>query len=109
MVDAAPPWAAAEASAARGELARYGADYLASRAPLGASLLAGAGAALGVYAVPILVVAASFLLPNLAYAVVAPVSRLVVRVLRPGARGQPAAAPARCPTPPRPWPSPPRG
>ena len=92
MVDAAPPSAAAEASAARGELARYGADYLASRAPLGASLLAGAGAALGVYAVPILVVAASFLLPNLAYAVVAPVSRLVVRVLRPGSQGQPRAA-----------------
>ncbi len=93
MVDPAPPSAAAEASAARGELARYGADYLASRAPLGASLLAGAGAALGVYAVPILVVAASFLLPNLAYAVVAPVSRLVVRAApRSPAAGGPAPA-----------------
>jgi hypothetical protein len=99
VVDAAPPSAAAEASAARGELARYGADYLASRAPLGASLLAGAGAALGVYAVPILVVAASFLLPNLAYAVVAPVSRLVVRVLRPGSQGQPPPPPRTVPDP----------
>jgi hypothetical protein len=99
VADTAPPSAAVQASAARGELARYGADYLASRAPLGTSLLTGAVAALGVYTVPILVVAASFLLPNLAYAVVAPVSRLVVRVLRPGSQGQP-------PPPPRPAPDP---
>jgi hypothetical protein len=94
---AARPEAVA-ARAERGEMARYAADYLAARAPVVPGLIAGAVAALGVYAFPILVVAASFLLPRLAYAAVLPVSVLLVRLLRPGATGQPPATPP-LPTP----------
>src|SRR5262245_11560650 len=89
------------ARAARGELARYAADYLAARAPLVPGLIAGAGAALGVYAFPILFLAVSFALPRLAYAVVLPVSELLVRLFRPGAAGPP---PAGAPPPPAPTP-----
>jgi hypothetical protein len=81
----------------RGELSRYAADYLAARAPLGPSLLAGAIAALGVYLVPLAVVAASFVLPRLVYAVVFPVSWLAVHLMRPGAGGQAPGAPATPP------------
>jgi hypothetical protein len=80
-------------------MARYAADYLAARAPLIPGLMAGAAAALGVYAFPILFVAASFLLPRLVYAVVLPVSVVLVRFLRPGTAGQPPPPPPAVPTP----------
>jgi len=90
---------AVAARAERGEMARYAADYLAARAPLRPGLLAGAIAALGVYAFPILLIAVSFALPRLIYAVVLPVSALLFRLLRPGAGGPPVApAPAPAPT-----------
>jgi hypothetical protein len=91
---------AVAARAERGEMARYAADYLAARAPLPPGLLAGAVAALGVYAFPILFIAVSFALPRLVYAVVLPVSELLVRLFRPGATGRPVAPPpSPVPTP----------
>jgi len=99
VADSAARPDAVAARAERGEMARYAADYLAARAPLPPGLLAGAIAALGVYAFPILFLAVSFALPRLVYAVVLPLSALLVRIFRPGANGQPVAPPPPTPTP----------
>lgn len=86
-------------------------DYLAARAPLGISLASGAIAALGVYAVPIVVVMGSFLLLRLAYLAVVPVSALVVGLFRwtGNINGRAPAAPAVVPTPAAPLPAPTTG
>ncbi|MGH2369054.1 MAG: hypothetical protein ACRDI2_12715, partial [Chloroflexota bacterium] len=86
----------------RRELARYRADYVAARAPLGPSLAAGALAGFGVYLVPIGVVLGSFVLLRLASLVVAAPARLVMRAFGWGIyrAGRVPATPAASPTPP---------
>ena len=85
----------------RRDLSRYRADYLAARAPLPATLAAGALAGIGVYLVPLAAVLASFLLLRLSYLVVAPPVQLAMRLFGWGAYrvGRVVPAPGSSPAP----------
>ncbi|HEX2035877.1 MAG TPA: hypothetical protein VHS99_16990 [Chloroflexota bacterium] len=91
----------AVAAELRRELARYRADYLAARAPLAQSVIAGGLAALGVYAFPFLIITGSGLVVRLIdLLLVAPLGA-IFRLFRLGVyrEGRVPEIPAGVPTP----------